>query len=176
MDRRFHPRFDAELLTSCQKDRWFGARIKHRMKNNWLKMYDKFGLVLRIETVIKNPREFRVRRLRTRERRSEMAWCPMNKGLINMYRYREIALAANEHYLNALSAVENPVPVYRHVEKITEPVVKTGRSYSGFNPASGLDVKLLEAVLDGESMPQVFPPAIPFPNMLPTDSTRALIA
>ena len=36
------------------------------MKNNWLKMYDKFGLVLRIETVINNPREFRVRRLRTR--------------------------------------------------------------------------------------------------------------
>ena len=30
-------------------------RIKHRMKNNWLKMYDKFGLVLRIETVINNP-------------------------------------------------------------------------------------------------------------------------
>ena len=57
----------------------------------------------------------------------------MNKGLINMYRYLEIALAANEHYLNALSAVENPVPVYCHVEKITEPVVKAGRSYSGFN-------------------------------------------
>ena len=73
MDRRFHPRFDAELLTSCQKDRWSGARIKHRMKNNWLKMYDKFGLVLRIETVINNPREFRVRCLRTCEGRSEMA-------------------------------------------------------------------------------------------------------
>ena len=55
------------MLTDCQKGRWPGARIKHRMKNNWLKMYDKFGWVLRIETVINNPSEFRVRRLRTRQ-------------------------------------------------------------------------------------------------------------
>ena len=66
LGRRFHPRFDGEVLTSCQKGRWPGARIKHRVKNNWLKMYDKFGWVLRIETVINDPREFRVRRLRSR--------------------------------------------------------------------------------------------------------------
>ena len=56
------------------------------MKNNWLKMYDKFGLILRIETVINDPREFRVRRLRTRAGRPRMVWCPMNKGVINFYR------------------------------------------------------------------------------------------
>jgi hypothetical protein len=150
LGRRFHPRFDGEVLTSCQKDRWPGARIKHRMKNNWLKMYDKFGLVLRIETVINNPREFLVRRWRTREGRREMAWCPMNKSVINLYRYREVALAANQRYLEALSVVENPAPTYRQVEKMTEPVVKAGRSYAGFNPASGPDVKLFTAVLDGD--------------------------
>ncbi len=32
------------------------------MKDNWLKMYDKFGQILRVETVINDPREFRVRR------------------------------------------------------------------------------------------------------------------
>jgi len=64
LGRRFHPRFDGEALTDCQKGRWPGARIKHRVKNNWLKMYEKFGRVMRIETVINNPREFRVRRLR----------------------------------------------------------------------------------------------------------------
>jgi hypothetical protein len=112
-------------------------------------MYDKFGLVLRIETVINNPREFRVRRWRTRQGRREMAWCPMNKSVVNMYRYREVALAANERYLEALSVVENPAPAYRRIEQITEPVVKAGRSYAGFNPASRSDVKVFEAVLDG---------------------------
>jgi len=93
LGRRYYPRFDGEVLTHCQKGRWArgqdqtsneeqlthcqkgcwpGARIKHRMKNNWLKMYDKFALVLRIETVINDPREFGVRRLRTREGRREM--------------------------------------------------------------------------------------------------------
>ena len=140
LGRRYHPRFDGEVLTHCQKGRWPGARIKHRMKNNWLKMYDKFGLVLRIETVINNPREFRVRRLRTRDGRREMVWCPMNKGVINLYRYREVSLAANERYLEALSVVDDPAPAYRQVEELTKPVVVAGRSHAGFNPASGAEV------------------------------------
>jgi hypothetical protein len=156
LGRRFHPRFEGEVLTSCHKDRWPGARIKHRMKNNWLKMYDKFGLVLRIETVINNPREFRVRRMRTRAGRREMAWCPMNKGVCNLYHYREVALAANERYLEALSVVDDPAPAYRKVEKLTEPVVKAGRSYAGFNPASRPDVKLFKSVLDGDHLVRGF--------------------
>jgi hypothetical protein len=152
LGRRFHPRFDGEVLTDCRKDRWPGARIKHRMKNNWLKMYDKFGLVLRIETVINNPREFRVRRLRTRNDRREMVWCPMNKGVCNFYRYHELALAANQRYLEALSVVENPAPAYSQVQALTEPVVVSGRTHAGFNPASSPDVELFSAVLDGNHL------------------------
>jgi hypothetical protein len=156
LGRRLHPRFDGEVLTHCQKDRWPGARIKHRMKNNWLKMDDKFGWVLRIETVINNPQEFRVRRLRTRAGRRAMTWCPMNKGVCNLYRYREVAWAANERYLEALSVVGNPAPAYRQVEALTEPVVVSGRSHAGFNPARGADVKLFQAVLDGNHLVRGF--------------------
>ncbi len=156
LGRRFHPRFDGEVLTHCQKGRWPGARIKHRMKNNWLKMYDKYGLVLRIETVINNPREFRVRRSRTRDGQSQMVWCPMNKGVINLYRYREVSLAANERYLEALAVVDDPAPAYRQVEELTEPVVVAGRSHTGFNPASGPDLKLFRAVLDGNHLVRGF--------------------
>jgi hypothetical protein len=156
LGRRFHPRFDGEVLTHCQKGRWPGARIKHRMKNNRLKMYDKFGLVLRIETVINDPREFRVRRSRVRAGRREMVWCPMNKGVINLYRYRELSLAANERYLEALSVVDDPAPAYRQVEELTEPVVVSGRSHAGFNPATESDVKLFAAVLDGNNLVRGF--------------------
>jgi hypothetical protein len=156
LGRRFHPRFDGEVLTDCQKGRWPGARIKHRVKNNWLKMYDKFGWVLRIETVINDPREFRVRRLRTREGRREMTWCPMNKGVVNLYRYREVALAANRRYLDALAVVDDPTPAYRQVAELTEPVVVCGRSHAGFNPASRGDVSLFQAVLQGENLVRGF--------------------
>lgn len=152
LGRRFHPRFDGEVLTDCQKGRHPGARIKHRVKSNWLKMYDKFGWVLRIETVINDPREFRVRRLRTRGGRREMVWCPMNKGVINRYRYREVALASNRRYLDALAVVDDPAPAYHQVEELTEPVVVSGRVHAGFNPASPGDVRLFRAVLAGENL------------------------
>jgi hypothetical protein len=152
LGRRFHPRFDGEVLTDCQKGRRPGARIKHRVKNNGLKMYDKFGWVLRIETVINDPREFRVRRWRTRHGRPALVWCPMNKGVENLDRYRELALAANRRYRDALAVVDDPAPAYRQVEDLTEPVVVSGRSHAGFNPASPADVRLFPAVLDGDHL------------------------
>ncbi|MBL8793941.1 MAG: hypothetical protein JNM56_08550 [Planctomycetia bacterium] len=36
------------------------------MKANWLKVYDKFGLVLRVGTVVRAPRGFSVYRARPR--------------------------------------------------------------------------------------------------------------
>ena len=156
LGRKLHPRFDGEVLTDCKKDREPGARIKHRMKNNWLKMYDKLGSVLRVETVINNPKEFRVRRERTREGRPEMVWCPMNKGVSNLYRYREVALAANERYLAALSVVDNPAAAYKQMEELVEPKRVAGRSHSGFNPARSSDVALFQAVLDGNNLLQGF--------------------
>ena len=48
------------------------ARIKHRVKENWLKMYDKAGSVLRVEMVINNPEEFKVRKKVTRKNRRVM--------------------------------------------------------------------------------------------------------
>lgn len=52
-----------------------GSRIKHRVKQNWLKMYDKAGLVLRIETVINNPEEFRVSKKVLRDGSSAPSGC-----------------------------------------------------------------------------------------------------
>jgi hypothetical protein len=76
----------------------------------------------------------------------------MNKGVSNLYRYREVALAANERYLEALSVVDDPAPAYRQLEKLTQPVVRAGRSYAGFNPASGPDINLFRVVLDGNHL------------------------
>lgn len=156
LGRRLHPLFDGEVLTDCKTDRWPGARIKHRVKNNWLKMYDKFGQVLRIETVINNPREFKVRRRRQRQGRWRMVWCPMNKGVANFYRYQQVARAANDRYLQALAVVDNPAQAYRHVERLVQPKVSAGRSYAGFNPACRQHVRLFQAVLQGDHLLQGF--------------------
>ena len=61
-------------LSSLVCRRVGGSRIKHRVKQNWLKMYDKAGLVLRVETVINNPEEFRVRKQVLRDGKQRAEW------------------------------------------------------------------------------------------------------
>ena len=65
LGRKWDRRFDGDVQTEVKTDRLLGTRIKHRMTRNWLKMYDKFGLILRVETVINRPQEFSVFRTRS---------------------------------------------------------------------------------------------------------------
>ena len=149
LGRKLHGNFQGEVLTDCKKKREPGVRVKHRMKENWLKMYDKFGLVLRVETVINNPREFKVRRTRERNGKPTKVWVPMNKGVTNLASYQSRCRAANDRYLNALSVVNDPTPTYQQVSQLTESKIHQGRRYAGFNPARSQDVKLFQAVLSG---------------------------
>lgn len=150
LGRRLHGNFNGEVLTQCRKDREPGARIKHRMKENWLKMYDKGGLVLRVETVINNPREFKVRRRRTRNGQRRTVWCPMNKGIVNLGSYRQAMHASNVRYLEALSVVADPSPAYQQVTVVAQPKQVGPRRFAGFNPACRQDIQLFRAVLRGE--------------------------
>ena len=112
-------------------------------------LWGKFGLVLRVETVINSPREFRVRRKRTRNGEPTTVWCPMNKGVTNLPSYQRVCRAANDRYLNALSVVNDPTPAYQQVADLTESKTSRGRRYAGFNPARKDDVRLFQAVLSG---------------------------
>jgi hypothetical protein len=150
LGRRLHPRFDGEVLTDCKKDRWPGARVKHRVKDNWLKMYDKFGQVLRVETVINNPREFKVRRRVQRQGRSQMAWCPMNKGVANFYHYHKVAHAANDRYLSALAVVDRPQASLKVLDRVTKPARLGQRRRRGLHLLRVEEQRLFRAVLRGE--------------------------
>ena len=152
LGRKLNGNFQGEVLTDLKKQRYPGARVKHRMKENWLKMYDKFGLILRVETVINNPREFRVRRRRERNGCLEMVWCPMNKGVVNLPSYQRVARGANERYLNALSVVADPAAAYQQVSHVAESKQCDGRRYAGFNPARRDDIGLFQAVLSGDHL------------------------
>jgi len=152
LGRRLHPRFDGQVLTQCRKDRLPGARIKHRVGQNWIKMYDKLGRVLRVETVINDPKLFKVRRRRVRNGQVKMLWCPMNKGVVNLYRYRQVARAANGRYLDALSVVAPTAPARAPLHRLAEPKHVRGRCFAGFNPARPRDLALFAAVLDGDHL------------------------
>jgi hypothetical protein len=149
LGRRLHPHFDGEVLTMCRKQREPGSRIKHRMKGNWLKMYDKFGRILRIETVINQPREFHVRRRCTRQGIQKMAWLPMNKGVANFYRYLEVARASNQRYLDALAVVDAPSTTARQLDRLSRPTTAGARRRRGLNLMSREEQQLFLAVMLG---------------------------
>lgn len=150
LGRRLHPCFNGEVLTLCKKDRQPGARVKHRVKNNWLKMYDKFGQILRIETVINSPYEFKVRRWRTRYGQRQLIWCSMNKGVANFYHYHALARAANQRYLDALAVVDRPCATAQQLDQLSAPVRYRGRHRRGLNVLAATDQKLFLAALRGE--------------------------
>ena len=157
LGRKWDRRFDGEVHTHFEDERWFGTRIKHRMKTNWLKMYDKFGLILRVETVINNPKEFWVYRTQFhRDGTSSRGYYPMTKGVASLVDYQEQALACNGRYLDALAVVNDPTPAYPELRQLTEPKVVEGRSFAGFNPARREDVRLFRAVLNGDHIARGF--------------------
>jgi hypothetical protein len=157
LGRKWDRRFDGEVHTQYEDERWFGTRIKHRMKTNWLKMYNKFSTILRIETVINSAKEFWVYRTQYhRDGTSSAGYYPMTKSVSSLVDYQEQALACNRRYLDALAVVNDPAPAYPELRQLTEPKVVDGRSYAGFNPARRDDVRLFRAVLDGDHIARGF--------------------
>jgi hypothetical protein len=157
LGRRWHERFDGEVQTRYKSVREPGACVKHFMKRNWLKMYDKLGVLLRVETVINQPGEFKIfRECRHRDGTASMGWFAMCKGVGNLPHYQSQARACNERYLAALSAVEAPTPSSSDRKALTERRRQKGRSYAGFNPAREDEAKVFAAVLAGDHIAQGF--------------------
>jgi hypothetical protein len=116
------------------------------MKRNWLKMYDKAGWILRVETVINDPEEFRVRRRVRRRGRRRTEWVPFRKSLAYLFRYRDVSLQSNARYLNALAEVDDPTSGLRGLDAITT----RKRSTKAFNPMARPDCQLFTALMSGE--------------------------
>jgi hypothetical protein len=128
-----------------------GRRVKHRMKRNWMKMYNKEGAVLRVETVINDPTEFRIRRRVRRHGRTVMAWTPLRKGVAFLSRYQEICGQCNGRYLDALAHVDDPTPAIRALDALSaRAATPDGRTVRPFNPVARQDRTLFEVLMSGE--------------------------
>ncbi|MDQ4096977.1 MAG: hypothetical protein M3144_03785 [Actinomycetota bacterium] len=148
LGRKLHPSLRAVVATDT-KGRQDGWRVKHRLARNSVKVYDKVS-VLRVETTINNPREFRVLRVFTDERgRRERRWCEMGKGVANVWRYYQVGLASNHRYLDALAAAPLKGEGVAALDALCRSKTRNGRHYARFSPLSPADRALFRAVLAG---------------------------
>ena len=94
-------------MVSDVKHRPEGVRIKHRVGENSVKMYDKQGSVLRVETTINDVEDFKTFRALRTSRMRRQAGSACARGCADLHRRAEVSQAANDRYLQALASVED---------------------------------------------------------------------
>lgn len=128
-----------------------GTRVRHSMGMASIKMYDKFGRILRIETTAKDVSFFKhYREVEQRNGESVMKFAPMKKTIYSLGALRELLSAANRRYLEFLSAIDDPSNGIDKLHKITRTVHEEARSYRGFNFFDTDDEALFVALARGE--------------------------
>src|SRR5437763_9087896 len=99
-----------------------------------MKLSDKFGLILRIETTVNDPTFFKhYREVEHRDGSKETKWASMQKTIYSLPALRELLEAANRRYLEFLSTIEDPRAGRNKIDKLSRTGELQGRRYSGFN-------------------------------------------
>ena len=128
-----------------------GTRIKHSMGPVSIKMYDKLGLVLRIETTVNDVSFFKhYRKVEHRDGTQSRKLASMKKGIYSLTPLRDLLSAANHRYLQFISAIDDMTAGVKKVNKLSNRIVKNERSYKGFNFFSADDQNLFEIISRGE--------------------------
>jgi hypothetical protein len=149
LGQKLHGNFKGEVITSYKK-RIEGVRVKHWIRGNSVKMYDKAGCILRVETTIARTSDFKALRPPHDDPDGNLEWRPLRKGVADLHRRAEISQRANERYLDALSVVEDTTPCSRLFDTVSRPVVDKGRRFRALRIGDPEDLSLLENISRGE--------------------------
>jgi len=149
LGRKEHGNFTGDLTTSF-KDRPEGVRVKHWVRGNSIKMYDKAGSILRVETTIARTQDFKVLRPPHHDPDGKLEWKPLRKGVADLHRRAEISQRSNERYLEALATVEDTTPCSQIFDAVAKPVVDGERRSRPLRIGDPRDLALLQAVARGE--------------------------
>ena len=131
-----------------------GVRMRHRAGTNSVKIYDKQGSIVRVETTINDIRDFREKR--TVPATGKVQWRRLRKGVVTVRRRAEISQAVNNRYAKALAAVNTDTPVGELIAKITHPVTTKEHRHRAINPWAPTDALLLRTIAKGDFLTNGF--------------------
>jgi len=150
LGRKLYGQYRDELGNDFQT-RIQGTRIKHHMGKAAIKMYDKHGLILRIETTVNDVSFFKHhRRVEHRDGSWEMKTAALKKSIYSLPALVELMCAANRRYLEFISTLDDPSAALKDLEKIAAAAREGERSLRGFNLFAGDDLDLFQTLLRGE--------------------------
>ena len=126
-----------------------GVRVKHWLNTNSQKLYDK-GSVLRSETTINEPKDFRVWRGPENDPAGKRQWRILRRSVADLHRRAEVCRAACDRHLDALAAVTVKTSLAEEAASVCQAVKKDGRRHRALNPLAAADAALLAVVHRGE--------------------------
>jgi hypothetical protein len=137
----------AQEIGSQFSTRIAGTCIKHHFGKCSIKMYDKHGIVLRIETTANDVSFFKHhRKVEHRKGPATRALAPVKKSIYSLIDLREILLGCNRRYLTHLSALDDFSAGVRALERVTKQHDVDGRTVKGINFFEPGDSALLHAL------------------------------
>ena len=145
VDGRFQGEVVSDLVARPE-----GLRVKHRVNGNAVKMYNKQGSVLRVETVINQARDLMVYRPKEGDPGGAKQWRYLRKGVADTWRRAQLSQQANERYLAALAAATESTPLATLSEPLCRRVRYHGQPVRALNPLAPDDAALLAIVYRGE--------------------------
>ena len=150
---RVHGNFAGEVRSDL-REREEGVRIKHSVNGNSVKVYGKAlqaeGSVLRVETTVNCPEDFKVYRRKEGDRKGPKAWREMRRGIADLPRRARVSQQCNERYLQALASVEASERLEELRERLEQPTRWKGQRVRALHPFSTPDRTLLEVISRGE--------------------------
>lgn len=111
-----------------------GTRIRHHMGPASIKLYDKAGIIARVECTANNVSFFKHHRY-VEQRNGEHVFklAPLRKSIYSLGDLRQLMRAANDRYLAFMACLDNPDAAQKALAKMAAPAKVKGRSYRGFD-------------------------------------------
>jgi len=150
LGKKLDGRTTAELGTDF-RTRTQGTCVKHYLGWAAIKMYDKQGIVLRIETTVNDVTALKhYRTVEHRDGTTETKYAPMPKTIYSLPPLRALLQASNQRYLDFLADLDDPSDGQRALPKLGTAQKRDGRSFRGFNLFTEADLAPILALLRGE--------------------------
>jgi hypothetical protein len=153
LGKKLHGNYQGEVGNDFNT-RIEGTRIRHSMGKSSIKMYDKFGRVLRIETSTYDVTFFKhYRSVEQRDGTIVEKIAPMKKAIYSLPILKCVLHDANRRYLDFISSFEDVTGAHDDLNRISNTKREEGNhSYKGFNFFNKDDEMVLRAVASGEFM------------------------
>ncbi len=150
LGRKLQGNYQDEMGNRFNK-RWLGTRLKHTMGPVSIKLYDKFNMVLRIETTVNDVSFFsHYRQVQHRDGTTSTRYAPMKKTIYSLSPLAQTLQAVHQRYLKFISQFDTPDGGADNLRRLTETQIVDNRRYKGFNLLNEEDSSLFRSLASGE--------------------------